>query len=494
MKRIFKNIPFNAEYTILALFLLGLFIVLTYKLISNPTPFIDWDESIYMQVGKEMIAARSAVPLWLGQPWLEKPPLVPFVYALVALLPMRPEISTRIFSLILALLALILMYIWTKRTLISSNIHPTNAKLFAYTVIVILAFNPTFVRRAQEVNTDVWLLIGWLGYLLTYPKFKWSLAFLFIGVFSKSLLGLYPICVMGLYEVYLFLTKKNNHLAKNLIFFSKQVAIVAIWYILMFAIYGTTFLEVHFIDHLVRRVTQSIESHFGKRTFYIDLIVEQFGKATILMLSGIALSTYLWLKKKISTNTLKNVLFFVPFFLFLNLTKTKIAWYLYPAIPGAVFLMVYPFTLIKNRLLLTVGTLLCISVTIYNGFFTNNLMTTFYSSENSHYQVAIAAKRECNSLHMLLDGNTRKMFATLDELNLLISTSLIYNNNPAMIYYYEKPVDFSLDVAQTQRAVLQSKKGSCFAIEKEDLLATNSIQNLKRIGKMESIILLRREN
>ncbi len=97
-------------------FLFFYFAITSFKLISHPTPFYDWDEAIYAQVGREMVQKKSLIPLWQGQNWLDKPPLTPLIYGLVAALsPFAPEISTRLFTLILSIAVLILVYIFYYR-------------------------------------------------------------------------------------------------------------------------------------------------------------------------------------------------------------------------------------------------------------------------------------------------------------------------------------------------------------------------------------------
>ena len=57
------------EHTGIFLFLVILFSGVSIKLILFPTPFFDWDESIYATVGREMIQSKSFfVPLWQGKP------------------------------------------------------------------------------------------------------------------------------------------------------------------------------------------------------------------------------------------------------------------------------------------------------------------------------------------------------------------------------------------------------------------------------------------
>ena len=56
-----------------------------------------------------------------------------------------------------------------------------------------------------------------------------------------------------------------------------QFFILSLWFIAMFVIFGKAFFWQHIIESHFRRVTSSIEFHFGQRTFYITLALEQMG-------------------------------------------------------------------------------------------------------------------------------------------------------------------------------------------------------------------------
>ena len=99
----------------LVLFLIFYFSIIAFKLISHPTPFFDWDESLYIQTGKEMIEqSKFLMPVWQGAYWLDKPPLIPLIYGLITKLTFfsTPEITTRIFSLIISIIILGFIYVF----------------------------------------------------------------------------------------------------------------------------------------------------------------------------------------------------------------------------------------------------------------------------------------------------------------------------------------------------------------------------------------------
>ena len=450
------------------LFILCIFIytaALSYKLISFPKPFYDWDESIYVQVGKEMDVNHSATPLWQGQAWLEKPPLAPLLYGLlINYAPVTPEITTRLLSLSLSVLALGLIYLWVLKA--------TKNPLISLLVSVIVACDPTFLQRAQTVNTDVFLLIGWLGYFLWFPRFWISLLFLFLGVFSKSLLGFYPMILMGAYEVYLYLRdhKRKPMLIQRLKLILLQAALMCVWFAVMIAFYGNQFIQVHFIDHMVRRVTSSIESHFGKRTYYLDLVYLQYGYYSFIAVIGLALVMFRYFRKKISDELAFSVLFLLPWFIFLNLTKTKISWYIYPAIPQVALLIAYPITFIEKRKWLTTAVVVLTGgLLIYQTFKVQNFLGNFYSDYDQTYQLSLFAKQNCSSMAILIDKDARQTYNVLSSMHLTISTSTLYGNHPSIVYYASIPVEYVYDKRQFVSKLPSYKVRTCLAIEHNDL-------------------------
>ena len=187
-------------FLIIFLFLFGS--LLLYKLTSFPKPLFDWDESLYVQNGLEMLKEKSfLVPIWQGDAWLDKPPLSPLLLGIVAkFTPLPVEVSTRLYTLLLSLLALVLIY--------RLYLKASKSRLTAVLTAIITAFTPIFLQRSQVVSLDVTLLIGWLGFFLWLEKPLISVLFLFLSVQSKSLLGFYPLAIYCFYLIYLWLTKK----------------------------------------------------------------------------------------------------------------------------------------------------------------------------------------------------------------------------------------------------------------------------------------------
>lgn len=482
MKKIFK------EHLLIILFLSFYFLVISFKLISYPTPFFDWDEAINAQVGREMIQNKSLVPLWQGKVWLDKPPLILLFYGVVPkLFPfVAPEVSTRIVTLAVTIVVLFFIY----------AIYLKVDRFLAFLTVVITSFIPFFLQRSQILNLDVFLLLGWLGYLLFMRNFYLSLLFLFISVQSKSLIGFYPLGIISIFYIYLLITKKItlDTFKKNIFKMIVQVGIVSIWYLLMFLFFSQAFWQQHIIETHFRRVMSSIESHFGKRTYYLDLIFEQFGWmawGSFVGLGYVILKSFQNFKKNNDKNNILYSFFLFPWFIFLNLTKTKIFWYLYPAIPQFAFFTVYPLLLLHKfkPFLYLLGGAIVVFI-FYNNFIKLDFFSTKYSGYYDHYYLAKYANDKCDKLLVLVGQDTRKDFATLEKMNLLIASSKWWGNHPSIVYYFGKKVDFYYNKDEFEKNIVNLQKRDCIAFAKDDL---NFEINKSEIKNFNSLFLIKKD-
>ncbi len=480
MKRLLSFLKNNYLFV---LFLVLYISVITHKFITHPTPFYDWDESLYVQTGKEMIDNKFFLfPMWQGQVWFDKPPLVPLLYGLVIKIFffIPAELAAHIFTLFAASTVLTFLYLLYKK--VAKN------QFVPVAAVLLTSVTPIFLQRAQVVNLDVFLLLGWVGYLLFYPRFFLSLLFLFVAVFSKSLIGFYAPALMFMYFVALFILKKEKwpEVKKNLIRIVAQSLILASWFGAMLLIYGKTFWQLHIVESHFRRVTASIESHFGKKTYYIDLAIEQFGLYFLLSLVGLITTIYLYFRKKITEKQILIAFYLLPWFIFLNGTKTKIFWYFFAAIPQFGFLAAAPLMLFeKNKRLLLGLTFILIASVLYINVYKQNVFAKEYASYDARYRLSIFVRDHCGSLVELVDPSVRQTFATLEEMGLLISTSKWWGSRPSTIYYSEKPVAFVYDKNEMNEKITNLPKDACIVIDSQDN-AEYQIGTWSRIGAFDS--------
>ena len=465
---------------IFALFLLLLFGLLTYKLVFHAQPLYDWDESLYVENGLEMLKNRYyLVPLWQNQPWLDKPPLAPLLFGLVASIPKVPvEISTRLYTLALSIVALVLSYVLYLKA--SKN------RLVATLTAAITSFLPIFVQRMQVVSLDVTLLIGWLGFFAFMDNSLLQTLFLLLSVQSKSLLGFYPLAIYGLFLVYEFLRHEidGQALLKKIKIMALQALVLFSWYIVAWLVFKEKFIELHIVESHFRRVSASLESHFGARTFYYDLLIQQFGWASVLSHLGIVLSFYLFWRKKISARLFLLQSAFLPWFVFLNLTKTKIAWYLYPVLPQFAFYASYCLFLINKKWIQTVAFTLALMFVFYQGIVKGGLLTTFYSATDPHIRIAKYAKQKCSELIVLVPDYTRETYWTLKKMNLTITTTNWWGEHPSMVFYFGKPLRFSYSKGNFTQNL---GRYDCAVLNQSDseIMTKSELTKIKAFDKMQ---------
>ncbi len=473
------------KHKIFIFFLLVFGFALFYKIVFHVTPFYDWDESLYIKTGLEMFEKKYFLfPVWQGKIWFDKPPLVPFVYASIIKIFffIPPEISTRFFTVFVALMVLTFVYILYNRVIKNS--------LLTTLIVFVTATIPIFLQRSQVVNLDVFLLLGWLGYIIFFEKFWLSLFFLFIAVFSKSLIGFYPPFILLCYHLYLFFIKEINLKKLKLILLKIgiHVAILSSWFVLMYLEYGDLFWKMHIVESHFRRVTSSIEFHFGERLFYLNLIKNQFGIFFYFSLIGLLLIIIQYFQKKLSSKAILYSFYLLPWFVFLNVTKTKIFWYLFATISQFAFLTFYPITLLKNRkIIFYVLIFIYFGFIFYQAVFQKQFFTTFYSKYDQVYYLATTAKKNCDQLNILVDPKTRMDFETLDNLGLLITTTKWWGNHPSVLYYFGKKTNIIFD---KNEFIKNLSNKSCIAIDRAD--SDIDLKTFKLVEEFDSIQLYRR--
>lgn len=458
-KTIYNHFP-------LVLYLVGYMLLLGSKIILHPTVFFDWDESIYAQVGREMLRNRSFfVPLWQGMLWFDKPPIPSLFYGLIQLIPIAPEISTRLATVFLSSVVLVFIYMLSERV--------TKDKVVSLVTVVITSFLPIFFQRAQALNVDVFLLIGWFGYILWYERKVTSTIFLLIAVLSKSLLGYFPPLLMVCYYTYLYIRKQLDvkKLFEQIKQISFQCILASVWFAGMILVYRYPFIKYQFIDSHFKRVTSSIEQHFGQRSFYLTVLVDQLKLLLVPSFVSVGYLIYVFFKNKKQQFSSFLSLFFVPWFVFLNLTKTKIEWYIYPVLPQFAFLASYPLSFIKKH---NVIQMICAAF-ILGFFFTkvtpiNTLLTVPFSSEEDHHRIAYAAKNNhCSSLYVLVGDTTRTSYATLHSMDLTIATTTWWGNHPSIAYYADTKTTYIYTINEMKSKIRELKKNQCVIVEKNDI-------------------------
>lgn len=181
------------------LFLLGIGIasyICLYKLGSSPLE--NWDEAWYGEMIKQMLRTKDLlIPNWNGGPYFDKPPLYLWMGSLASLLFGLSEFSIRLPSALLgvATITLVTWYSYRKFGFVASLV-----------AFITIAFNSVFIWRARSGNLDVTLaFVTFLVFLLMNSRWRWrypALGFLFGCLYlTKTTIVLFPLAIFGLTEL-----------------------------------------------------------------------------------------------------------------------------------------------------------------------------------------------------------------------------------------------------------------------------------------------------
>lgn len=300
---------------------------------------------------------------------------------------------------------------------------------------------------------------------------------LIVGVWSKSLLGFFPLA----FEIFkLDVRKLTNSKYLKTLFNRKNfiyvlfIFIPLLWHILSFVIYGNEFIQQHLLDHLVKRITTPIELHFGGRMFYFKQLYFEYGWFIGLIAIGASIWLYDAAREIITQKRLPShscILFMsaIAYISFLTVSSTKIAWYLLAALPLLALLISYLALRLPNKILrISLGIIVI-------GFFLIKFIpeTLLYqASENGNYvpaektQLAFCAQKlPGTSVAFLVDKAERDVQNVIEAANINIGSSFIYGGSPAFVYHSQKKVTFFY---KPEDFVKAQSKFDLIAITQED--------------------------
>lgn len=469
---------YNLKKTQIGIIIFFLFVIIgliirVFRLQNQP--FYDWDEAIYAQVAKEIIKNRSLTTTFNNQIWFNKPPLSHFLISLTFIVfPNHKEISSRLIFVFFSFLTLLLTYKMAKK-LFKNNF------LAIFTPVLLLS-SKIYLERSTILNTDIIIACSWLGYLYYLDSFWRKTFFLLIGVWSKSLVGFYPL----LFDLfYFFIQKKYQNkksLVKKISQLLFQIIIASSWYLYGFYQNGYFFIKAHFYDQIFKRVIKPIELHTNNLGFwyYPNLLWQEYKILIILLLTGLGIvllkllsfwqNKQTWFSSKKEYKRISYFLFPLPIMFFFFFIKSKIYWYLVFILPFLALIISYPLDLIKKNFLKNS----IILVLFINGLTIFIKNTYFY-----HHQPEITEKftlTQCisklpfNNFAYLVHIDERNIYQFLKKNDLDTATSFIYGGSPAFVYYSNKNPKFFYQEDQFKN---EYQNFPIIVIQKNDLLNLN---------------------
>jgi 4-amino-4-deoxy-L-arabinose transferase-like glycosyltransferase len=452
--------------------ILGLAFILFIYGIGNVSLW-DPDEPRQVIEAREMMQRSDYVHPYLnGQPYLEKPPLYPWLIIITAKITgTLNEFSARLPSALAAMCLLLIVYFLGKRL---------DHEVSGFLAAMILATNYQFLGNARESVMDMTfaLFIGlpiFLGYLCMDKEKKWLIPFAVLpsalAVLSKGPAGL--VIPVGVLFVYVIFTRRLKETFFPLVIGAiVSLALSSLWFLMAGEANSSEFL-IH--QNITRYVTGF--DHVESYTYYFHKLFINFLPWSIPLPFAIyfAIKRRLWLP----------LIWLVFIFLFFEASKSKRAIYLlscYPAcaILVGIYLKEKWYGLVENGLSKAIITifgliLLIIPVLLFpamksvpiiskifggDWFFLLAISIVLAASALIFLIAVFQQKPEqgflglfiylifmgflYHSLYMpVMDNNQRSIRLIIDAMEGKEKTSELYMygfNSPAFIYYAGKPV------------------------------------------------------
>jgi hypothetical protein len=207
---------------------------------------------------------------------------------------------------------------------------------------------------------------------------------------------------------------------------------------------------------MVKRVLVPIELHFGDKYYYLNVMWENFNYLVIPMVIGYLLLAHdmlrkLW-KKKLAITESRDWYYYLvlsaalPFFVFLNIGKSKLYWYMTFLLPFFCLIFSYLYLKIPNRIIRVVLILVLIYpfiTTFYNR--TYAFKTTYVPTERLDAAACIS-KQQGNTVAVLVGEEERKIKNFLEAAQYQTNSSFLYGGSPSFVYYSNKKIQYYYDV------------------------------------------------
>ncbi len=312
-----------------------------------------WDES---RVGDHAIAMirnnNWIVPTYHGDPdmWMTKPPLMPWLQALLMKTIGYNELAVRLPSAFAALGTCLLLFYFLRKKL--------NDFLPGVIAAIVLVTVPGYViahgTRTGEYDSLVTMFMtGYAIFFFLYCEEKkgkyllWTFAFLIFAALTKGIQGVVFAPALLVYAIY----KKSVVAAlkeKQLYIGIAGFIVFVVGYYLLREHYNPGFLKIMWENEIGGRYSTVIEGHKGGPWEYMNqLITTYFNYWYLLVIPGVL--TGVFSKDK----AIKDITVFATIFAFLYLiiisgAQTQIYWYLLPAYPFlAILVCIFLYTVCK---------------------------------------------------------------------------------------------------------------------------------------------------
>jgi len=303
---------------------------------------IDWDESIYAAVSKEVLENGDWLALrWNRELWFEKPPLYFWLTAFTYSIFGVTEFAARFWSAIMGAIGVITVYFFGKEMF---------SRLTGFASAMILCSTAHWLLQSRNGTLDI-MAASFIALTLYFfwraregPKF-WKFSGIFLGLtfMTKNVVAVIPLLVMFIFAAFECSCERSfkkyplNGLLHSAFCF---LALVLPWHLAMYLTHGRAFIDEYVFYHILSR-TKGIEGH-AKPWFWYFVVFQHWARYWYLaFLGAIYLLAGLFVRDGIKKH-LKGFFLFLWFFttfLVFSVSQSKIEWYLVPIYPAAALLI-----------------------------------------------------------------------------------------------------------------------------------------------------------
>ncbi|WP_034937844.1 glycosyltransferase family 39 protein [Gloeocapsa sp. PCC 73106] len=312
----------------------GLFLaaLLLFCLNLDGLPLRDWDEALVAQVAKEILQAPSETRRWIfptlwGEPYLNKPPLVHGLIALVYSQGGVSEWTARLPGALLTTLSVPLLYG------LGREVFPARRPAL-YSALVYLTLLPV-VRHGRLAMLDGAILcfqifMFW-AVLRSRRDLRWTLGVGFgfgLICLTKGMMGI----LLGVIALLFILWDTPRILTSIYLWIGILLGSfpILLWYSAQFQAYGSAFVEQNFLSQSFSRIYSEKDGHKGAPWYYLLEMFKYTWPYLPLFIAGLRLS---WENRNWGWAKLILV-WTLTYFLVVSVMATKLPWYIIPIYPA----------------------------------------------------------------------------------------------------------------------------------------------------------------
>ncbi len=298
---------------------------------------IPWDEAIYAKIAKNMVKSGDYLNMeWIpGKAWYEKPPLLIWLMSGFMNFLGVGEWSARIPSALFGLGTIFVVYFWAREQFGKSSAFISGLSLLTTAHFLYYAR-----CSMMDVAVGFFITLSLYFYYLAKQKEKslfWILSGIAVGlgVMTKGVVGLIPLPVIAIYEIYLFLFAEQKiswNLVKNyFLFFLYFLIIVSPWHLYMHLHFGKEFWNNYLGYHVLGRAFSNAEGKSQPFFWYLIVLKVSMRIWFVALIPAFFYGVFKATKKE------RIWVFFTSWslitFLFFSISKSKLVWYIIPIYP-----------------------------------------------------------------------------------------------------------------------------------------------------------------